>query len=151
DRNTFASSPLTTDQRAATGVFRRLLFNRATRFWCCVAAFGTAGCVFGVSMANSHPVALTLSVLWWGFYFGCFGWCISAWIGFFTERAPIPPSEGPDAAGKLTTRVDGLGFPPSYTHHVNGAIRAASVNPTGTTTGTPDIASGVCRVLRPST
>jgi hypothetical protein len=43
-------------------------------------------------MANPHPVAMTVSVLWWGIYFGSFGWSIAVCIDFFTERPPAPPA-----------------------------------------------------------
>jgi hypothetical protein len=43
-------------------------------------------------MAKRHPVALTMSMLWWGTYFGFFGWSIAAWIDFFTKRPPVPPA-----------------------------------------------------------
>ena len=70
------------------------------------------GCLFGASMANRHPVAMTLSVLWWGLYFGFFGWSIAAWIAFFTEPTPVSPAQErrnttvniPGTSGQLTVR-----------------------------------------------
>jgi hypothetical protein len=38
-------------------------------------------------MPYHHPVAVAISVLWWGVYLGCFGASVGALIGLFTERA----------------------------------------------------------------
>src|SRR5262245_48496738 len=32
-------------------------------------------------MPNRHPVAVTISVIWWGTYLGCFGASVGAGIG----------------------------------------------------------------------
>ena len=57
--------------------------------------FGTAGCVIGFCFPYHHPVAVTLSVLWWGFYFGWLGASVGAGLGLLAERALASPSEGP--------------------------------------------------------
>jgi hypothetical protein len=45
-------------------------------------------------MPYQHPVAVAISVLWWGIYLGCFGASVGALIGLFTERAAAsaPPA-----------------------------------------------------------
>jgi hypothetical protein len=74
----------------AVGGLRRP-FHRSVGIWLGGILLGVvSGCLFGASMANRHPVAMTCSVLWWGLYFGCFGWSIAAWIAFVTEPTPVP-------------------------------------------------------------
>jgi hypothetical protein len=49
------------------------------------------GCLLGALMPYRHPVAVTLSVLWWGLYFGCFGASVGALVGVLTNRPPPRP------------------------------------------------------------
>ena len=71
-------------------------------FWLGTVALGTAGCILGACMPYRHPVAVTISVLWWGAYFGCFGASVGAGIGALpgwrTGRAATLPSPGSDGA-----------------------------------------------------
>jgi hypothetical protein len=127
DRRKLAAYPITACKGASKRVSRRLRFAAAIRFWLCVITFGTAGCLFGVSMAGRHPVALTMSVLWWGIYFGFFGWSISAWIGFLTERTPVPPPQG----------ADGPVPPAGHSHDVNDMKLSPRGNPIPAAQGTP--------------
>ena len=48
--------------------------------------FGTGGCILGASMPYRHPVGISLSMLWWGIYFGCFGVWLGAVLGASVER-----------------------------------------------------------------
>jgi hypothetical protein len=48
--------------------------------------FGTGGCILGACMSYRHPVGITLSMLWWGIYFGCFGVWLGAVLGASVER-----------------------------------------------------------------
>jgi hypothetical protein len=42
-------------------------------------------------MPYQHPVAVTISVLWWGIYLGFFGASLGAVLGLLTSRAPAAP------------------------------------------------------------
>jgi hypothetical protein len=64
------------------------------------AALGTAGCILGACMPYHHPVAVVISVLWWGIFLGCFGASIGALVALLCERTPVPPSLGWDDEGK---------------------------------------------------
>jgi hypothetical protein len=68
-------------------------------------ALGAVGCVLGAVMPYHHPVAVTISVLWWGIYIGCFGASIGALFGLFTNRNPAPSFQGSDGAGKPGVQV----------------------------------------------
>jgi hypothetical protein len=65
------------------------------------AILGTAGGVFGAFMPFVHPVAITISVIWWCIYFGGFGACLGAWFCHLTERSPAPSSPKRKVANKL--------------------------------------------------
>src|SRR5262249_11490737 len=47
---------------------------------------GTGGCILGAFIPYRHPVGITLSMLWWGIYFGCFGVWLGAVLGASVER-----------------------------------------------------------------
>jgi hypothetical protein len=69
-------------------------------------ALGTAGCILGACMPYARPVAVALSVLWWGLYLGCFGASLGALLALFTERTPVRPSRDPDGTGEPPTEAD---------------------------------------------
>src|SRR6516165_2186580 len=80
-----------TNERNSPAPFAR----RTVGFWLGGGLLGTAGCILGVCMPYQHPVAVMISVLWWGIYLGCFGASVGALIRLFTERAAAsapPPS-----------------------------------------------------------
>jgi formyltetrahydrofolate deformylase len=52
---------------------------------------GTAGCIIGAAMPYRHPVGVAISVIWWGFYCGCFGASVGALIGKLTGCARFFP------------------------------------------------------------
>src|SRR5262245_35931161 len=56
------------------------------------AFLGVGGCILGSCMPYRHPVAVALSVLWWGIYLGCFGASVGALLGMWAEPTPAPPS-----------------------------------------------------------
>ena len=66
---------------------------------------GMGGCLLGSLMAYGHPVAVAVSVLWWGLYFGCFGASVGALVGALTDRAPPRPSATWDGAGKVAMEL----------------------------------------------
>jgi hypothetical protein len=58
----------------------------AVGFWLGGFVLGTAGAIVGACMPYRHPVAVTISILWWGIYFGCFGAYIGALLGLGKNR-----------------------------------------------------------------
>ena len=78
-----------------TNAFRR--FDRVFGPWLGGIVLGTGGCVLGAYMPYRDPVGVTISVLWWGTYVGCFGiWGGSA-LGALAERVRALLSEGSSA------------------------------------------------------
>jgi hypothetical protein len=67
------------------------LARRTIGFWLGAALLGTGGCILGACMPYHRPVAVVISVLWWGLYFGCFGGSIGALLGLWAEPSPVPP------------------------------------------------------------
>jgi hypothetical protein len=63
-------------------------FDRSVGFWVGGALLGVGGSIFGGSMPYSNSVAVTISVFWWGFYFGCFGASVGALLGLWAEGIP---------------------------------------------------------------
>ena len=69
---------------------------------------GTTGCILGAVLPHRYPVAVAISVLWWGFYCGCLGASIGALIAQFTRRATTPPSTTLDGdAASFITEPEG--------------------------------------------
>jgi hypothetical protein len=54
-------------------------------------------------MPYHHPVAVSLSVVWWGVFCGCSGGIAVALLGMALERAPYPPPGKPEGEGKPPT------------------------------------------------
>jgi len=104
-RNPSPSSPTAT-KKAWQGSVRspnvrlRRRFDRTIGFWLGGALLGVGGCILGSCMPYRHPVAVTISVLWWGIYLGCFGASIGALLGLWAEQVSAPPSPPSDGAGK---------------------------------------------------
>ena len=64
-------------------------FDRASiGFWLGGATFATVGCIVGYCMPYHRPVAIAISMIWWGIYIGCLGASLGALIGLFTRFAP---------------------------------------------------------------
>jgi hypothetical protein len=99
-----APSPIAPGDRGRPRAVRRLRFDRTLGFWLGGFVLGTAGCLIGACFPYHHPVAVMVSVLWWGFYFGWLGAGVGAGIGLLAERAPAPLSEGP--AGPVQPRSE---------------------------------------------
>jgi hypothetical protein len=84
-------------------------FKSATiGFWLGGLALGTGGCILGACMPYSHPVAVTISVLFWGIYLGCFGASVGALLGWCADRTAAPPSQGLDGAGMRPRGTDNV-------------------------------------------
>ena len=81
----------------AAGRLRRR-FDRTIGFWLGGALLGVGGCILGICMPYRHPVAVTISVLWWGIYLGCFGASIGALLGLWAEQMPAPAAPSSDGA-----------------------------------------------------
>jgi hypothetical protein len=75
-------------------------------FWLGGLALGIGGCILGACMNYRNPVAVTMSVLWWSIYLGCFGASIGALIGMWRDRTPASPTPEADGTGKLPSEVD---------------------------------------------
>jgi hypothetical protein len=45
-------------------------------------------------MPYHHPVAMSISVIWWGIYLGCFGASLGGLFGSFTQCAPSAARTG---------------------------------------------------------
>jgi hypothetical protein len=69
---------------AASAVHRR--FNRTIGFWLGGVLLGAGGCLLGAAMPYKHPVAVAVSILWWGIYCGCLGASLGALLGLWAER-----------------------------------------------------------------
>ena len=92
----------------------RRRFDRTFGFWLGGALLGVGGCILGICMPYRHPVAVTISVLWWGIYFGCFGASIGALLGLWAEQTPAPPSQRSDGSGEPPSRADSATLPAGY-------------------------------------
>jgi hypothetical protein len=118
-------SPLTARNRGCKSASHRLRFNRTIGFWLGGIVLGTVGCIIGASAPYHHPVAVTISALWWGIYFGAFGGSVGALIGLLTESAAAAPSRGSGDSAKSPSEWDVWAFPDSGNPFVNGAPRKA--------------------------
>jgi hypothetical protein len=74
-------------------------------FWLGAAGMGTGGCLLGALMPYRHPVAVAISVLWWGLYFGCLGASVGVLLAVLTDRAPPRLSATGDGAGMVPTEL----------------------------------------------
>ena len=70
------------------------------------AGMGIGGCLLGALMPYCHPVAVTMSVLWWGLYFGCFGASVGAMVGVVADREPLLPAATWDGAETVPTELE---------------------------------------------
>jgi hypothetical protein len=61
---------------------------------------GAAGCILGAVMPYRHPVAVSMSMIWWGFYCGCFGASVGALIGLLTRRPLAVSTVVPERTAK---------------------------------------------------
>jgi hypothetical protein len=134
-RNSSAPGEQALGSLAHTGRFSPVTVG----FWLGGAGMGTGGCLLGALMPYHHPVAVALSVLWWGFYFGCFGASVGALVGVLTGRAPprlsgawagagmAPTESGPDsrAADAGSTGVYAPRGPRGLPGHQRGRERPA--------------------------
>ena len=68
-----------------SGAFSRR-FDRVIGLTLGGIVLGTGGCILGASMPYRHPVGITISMLWWGIYFGCLGVWLGAVLGASVER-----------------------------------------------------------------
>jgi hypothetical protein len=57
-------------------------------FWLGGLALGVPGCVLGAVLPYQRPLAVALSVLWWGTFLGCFGASVGALLVLLWRRPP---------------------------------------------------------------
>jgi hypothetical protein len=69
-------------------------------------------------MPYRHPVAVTISVLWWGIYLGCFGASLGALLGLWAEQTSAP-----------SQRVNGDGSRPRLHHSAESRQEPANPPP----------------------
>jgi hypothetical protein len=65
-------------------------------------------------MPYRYPVAVTISVLWWGIYLGCFGAGVGALLGLWAEKALVPPSQRSEEAGQPPGGAHAEALPAGY-------------------------------------
>jgi hypothetical protein len=98
------------EEPATARLHRR--FNRDTGGCLGGIVLGAGGCLLGATMPYQDPVAVALSVLWWGVYLGCLGLSIGALVGAWVEQTPVPlrtsAVSGSVSARPTVVRVDSL-------------------------------------------
>jgi hypothetical protein len=107
-------------------------FGSTFGFWLGAAVLGAVGCVLGACMPYRHPVAVTISTLWWGIYLGCLGAGVGVLLGLWEARASAPPPRESAGAGTPPGGADGL--EPGLTilwRSWNDAKRHPGTHPTG--------------------
>jgi hypothetical protein len=75
-------------------------------FWLGAAGMAVGGCLLGALMPYRHPVAVAMSVLWWGIYFGCFGAGVGAIVGVVADREPLLRLATWDGAETVPTELE---------------------------------------------
>jgi hypothetical protein len=73
-------------RRQQLGANRRRLNPATVGFWLGGCVLGTGGAIVGACMPYHHPVAVTISILWWAIFLGCFGASIGALLGLWKNR-----------------------------------------------------------------
>ena len=95
--------------RAVASPSRR--FDRVSiGFWLGGATFATGGFILGGCMPYTHPVAIAISIIWWGIYTACLGASLGALLGLLTYCAP--PSGRTEPVGHPTTHKHGTNRSP---------------------------------------
>jgi hypothetical protein len=67
--------------------------GRTVGFWLGGALLGVGGGILGACLPYRHPVAVTISVLWWGIYLGWLGASMGALLGLWAEQTAIQAGE----------------------------------------------------------
>jgi hypothetical protein len=88
-----------TAERPDANPFQRR-FDRKVGFWLGGLILGMGGGFFGAFMPYHHPVAVAVSVLWWGIYFGCLGGGLGALLCVLTEPIPFFSTAGEGRRGQ---------------------------------------------------
>jgi hypothetical protein len=115
---TFAGRP-----RAVASPSRR--FDRVSiAFWLGGATFATADFILGGCMPYTHPVAIAISMFWWGIYIGCLGASLGALLWLLTYCAPL--SRRPEAVGHPTTDKHGINRSPHIDANKGSRVSEAS-------------------------
>ena len=106
-------SPRAAGRGGRTGASPGLRFDSTVGVWLGAAVLGTAGCIVGFAMPYHHPVAVTVSVLWWGVFLGCLGGSVCAVAGLWAEptRPPAAPRRRPSSNRRAVVRRGPPRFP----------------------------------------
>jgi hypothetical protein len=75
-------------------------------------------------MPYTHPVAIAISMIWWGIYIGCFGASLGALFGLFTYFALS--SERTEADGHPTSEKHGINRSPHLGANEGSRVPEAS-------------------------
>src|SRR5262245_58545934 len=116
---------------------RRAWFNPIMGFWVGGIVVGMAGCLLGAFMPYRQPVAVAVSVLWWGVYLGSFGASVGALIALFTKSTPAPPPQKGNDFADTWTDVNNPLFPIGDSGVMTAASRVANSSLTLRTKGIP--------------
>ena len=93
-------------------------------FWLGGATFATGGCILGGYMPYTHPVAIAISMIWWGIYAGCFGASLGALLGLLVYCGP--PSGQTEAVGHPSTEKHGINRSPHLDANEGSHVSEAS-------------------------
>jgi hypothetical protein len=77
---------------------RRRTGRGTVGFWLGGVVCGSGGAIAGACMPYCQPVAVAISILWWGIYCGCFGASIGALFGF--RRTTLSPAPTEDVGSR---------------------------------------------------
>ena len=127
--------PVIAENEAWTGTSRpgrrRAVANPSRRLdrvsmglWLGGVTLGTGGCIFGGCMPYHYPVAMAISVIWWGIYIGCLGASLGALFALFTHGAPSPGRT--EAVGHPPTEAHGIGWSPHSDANESSRVAGAS-------------------------
>jgi hypothetical protein len=105
-------------------------FDRTLGFWLGAVALGTVGCILGAHLAYPHWVAVTVSVLWWGIFLGCFGGSIGGLLGLWAEQTSPKQKKNKSRADSTNRGRIGLGLSrarSTYSHGTGSTRKRAEV------------------------
>jgi hypothetical protein len=111
--NAWRSTPNSTvtelneDRRHESGEHKKPRRSKLTTraFWLGGIVLSGVGSIIGASVSCCHPVAVSMSALWWGVYLGCLGSSIGTLLGLCIDRSSTLPEAVPVNKDMLLTRT----------------------------------------------